>query len=205
MVELSPMSKRLLTWDIRKGDNVIVIGGYQGTTCKLILERYPDCNLYTWEPQKAMYRVLKERIKPWPNAHAFNYGIGIENGDFPMIHTGNDRCSFLVAPGGTPDTVCRIREFDEEMAERGIKEIAWMHFNIESYEYLLLPYLIRTGWMRKIGQLVVATHRVLVVDEEMPTMKDISLAIEKTHTHWWSERQFIAWSQADRKMQEVPE
>lgn len=194
------MNERLLTWDIREGDNVIVIGGYQGATCLAILERYPDCVLYTWEPQKAMYDVLKKRLEPWPNAHAFNYGLGLENGEFPMIRTGSDFCSFSIPPGRVPDAVCEMREFEEEMEERGIKEIAWMHFNIESYERLLLPYLIRTGWMERIGQLIVATHRVLAVDEEMPTMKDISLAIERTHKRWWSQRQFIAWSWPDRKM-----
>ena len=205
MKENIQMHERLLTWDIREGDDVIVIGGYQGATCRMILDRYPDCNLHTWEPQKVMYEVLEERLKPWPNAHAYNYGIGLKNGDFPMIRTGSDFCSFSIPPGRVPDAVCRMREFGEEMDERGIKEIAWMHLNIESYERLLLPFLIRTGWMERIGQLVVATHRRLEFDEEMPTMEDISLEIGKSHKPWWCQRQFMAWSRTDRKMREVPQ
>jgi len=196
----SQLNERLLTWDIRKGDDVVVIGGYQGATCMAILERYPDCNLYTWEPQKVMYEVLRKRLEPWPDAHAYNYGLGIENGSFPMIKTGSDFCSFLLAPGRVADAVCEMREFGEEMDRLDIEEIAWLHLNIESYEYLLLPHLIRTGWMEKIGQLVIAMHRRLDFDEEMPTLEDISLAIERTHRLWWQQRQFIAWSQPGRKM-----
>ena len=199
------MHERLLAWDIRDGDAVIVIGGYQGATCKVILERYPWCQLHTWEPQEGMYGILVEALKPWPNAHAYNHGLGIENGSFPMTKTGSDFCSFAVDPGEAADAVCEMREFGEEMDRLGIQEIAWLHLNIEGYEYFLMPYLVRTGWMEKIGQLVLATHGCSVVDERTSPIGEIHKMMEWTHKSWWSQRQFIAWSRPDREMQEVPE
>ncbi len=205
MDEPTLMHERLLTWDIRPGDAVIVIGGYQGATCEMILERYPECRLYTWEPQAGMFSILTATLAKQPNANAqaYPYALGVENGTFPMTLTGNDECSFVLGFANRdlppPDSQGEMREFGEVMDSLGIEEVAWLHLNIEGYEYLLLPHLIRTGWMEKIGQVVVATHSFPRDEPRASSIEDIFKMMEQTHKLWWWHRQFIAWSRPDRE------
>lgn len=186
--EVAETHNRLLDWAIHPNDVVIVIGGYQGATCEFILKRYPKCKLYTFEPQPAMYDVLIQK-----GLNAFNYALGTHDDILPMVQAGNYFCSF-VPDGSAPTIEGTMYEFGSVMDQLNITEIAWMHFNIEGYEYVLLPYLIETGWISRIKQFVVATH---------PTQPDVWPAImEKlllTHDWWWRNRDFWAFTLKDKQ------
>ena len=177
------LNERILTWDIKPGDKVIVIGGYQGIVCAMLLERYPLMDLYTWEPQPMMYNVLLRRFEGVPNIHIFNSGLGIKNGVFPMANYGNDACSYIIPSGDTPNLQAHMAEFDYEMKLQGIDHITLFHMNIEGYELLLLPHLVNTGWLNRIDQLMVSTHGVI------PPWQ----LIETTHEFLWTQRGFYGW------------
>ena len=176
----------LLSWDIPDNGVAIVIGGYQGATCGMILERYPKCKLYTFEPQVSMYKVLKPKSLEL-NYKAYNYAIGTQDGTLPMVKAGSDFCSFVI--DGPTNSIGEMREFGSVMKELGITDIAWMHFNIEKYEYILIPYLIETGWIKHIKQFVVATHDY----HDTTAWTRLYESICKSHTLWWRERQFWAF------------
>lgn len=182
------LHERILGWQIQPGDKVIVIGGYQGIVCALMLERYPGVDLYTWEPQPIMYQAMIKRFAGVSNIHIFNYGLGERTGTFPMTNYGNDGCSYLIPPDRSTELMAGMVEFDYEMSRQSITEIALLHMNIEGYEYVLLPHLFRTGWFNHIDQLMISTHGI-----HEPAWTSIVKGIEQTHHFEWTMRGFYGW------------
>jgi FkbM family methyltransferase len=201
----------IASWDIRPGDAVIVMGGYDGFTCQMVTDRYPDCFVYTFEPQPHFYNRLVERFADNPRVHPYPYGLGIKDGRFPMIQHGNDRASFLTgeyAQLGEQQATDEgeLREFTAAMDELGIDELAWLHLNCEQYEYLLLPHLITTGWIRRIGQLVVQTHPFPHIEQhpDARTWDVICERLAPTHELIWNAYGgWFAFSRPDRMVRDV--
>lgn len=203
--------ERLLSWDIRPRENVIVIGGYSGDECQFILDRYPDIELWTFEPQLPFYTALATRFAYRPNVHVFPYGLGNRSGTFDMTRAGVDRASFLtgdyaqLAPE-EPDSVGELREWCGVMQELGIESLALLHSNIEQYEYILFPHLIRTGWIANIGQAVVQIHGFpnIEMHPDAQPLAQWAGDLERTHPRLWeSAGSWIAWTQPDRHVRDV--
>lgn len=196
--------ERLLTWDIKPGEKIAIFGGYQGVVVAYMLERYPQAEIYTWEPQFSMYSVMTDRFRDIGNVHIYNYGLGITTGVLPMMKAGSDACSYLIDQYNKPNTVTLIREFVSVMEELAIDKLAFMHVNIEGYEQVLLPHLIKTGWIKNIAQFVVSTHGIpKIVEGSEPwvwTVKQLKL----THKRYWTQRGFWAWTKPPRKTVHLP-
>lgn len=189
-------NERLLTWDIKPNDVVIIIGGYQGYVCGEFLKRYPECKLYTFEPQSIMMPNLLKVVDG--KGKAFNYGLGVQDGFFEMVSPGNDACSFILKHTTASTIIAEMREFSSVMRELGIDEIAHFHCNIEGYEYLLIPHLIKTGWIKKIGQMAIATHPIPGVNIDSKLWENIENNLSKTHFFYWRQRGIFAWSRPDK-------
>lgn len=196
--------ERLLTWDIKAGEKIAIFGGYQGVVVAYMLERYPQAEIYTWEPQLDMYDVLVQRFVGMPTVHVYNYGLGITTATLPMMKAGSDACSYIIDQYNKPNALTRMREFVSVMAELGIEKLAFMHMNIEGYEQLLMPHLIRTGWIKNIDQFVISTHGLPhEVENTEPwvwTVKQLKL----THKRYWTQRGFWAWTKPPRKTVYLP-
>lgn len=197
--------ERLLTWDIRPNEPVVIIGGYQGDTCAFILDRYPEAEIYTFEPQLVMYAALQKRFAGVPNIHIYPYALGTDDGQFPMVRAGSYFCSFVNDGPERVDLWGEMREFGAAMAELGIDSLAWLHLNIERYEYILLPHLIRSGWIDRIGQLLVTLHPTpLAGTLGAEPWEWITDQLSRSHHSYWSQRDFWAWSKAERTTVDMP-
>ena len=197
--------ERILTWDISSGEKVIVAGGYQGVVCAYMLERYPDIDLYTWEPQPHMYNTMVKRFKGVDNIHIYDYGLGEIDGVFPMTQGGNDACSFIIDPTkNKSNLLARMRDFVQVMDELQIERLALFHMNIESYEHILLPYLIRTKWIDRIDQLVVSTHGIQPNNPRVESWDWIMENLARTHNLYWIQRGFHSWYKTGRKAVYLP-
>lgn len=202
---------RLMEWDIRPGEDVVIIGGFDGFTVGLIHEIYPEAIIHTFEPQQEFYRLLMNRFASEPEVHVYPWGLGIEDGIFPMVSSGTNAASFLtgdyqgVKPGAAADGSGELREFGRAMAELGIDELAWFHCNAEQYEFLLLPHLSQTRWLPRIGQLVVATHPFPGINDHPQAwpLWRIDSALSVTHRPMWSGYSWYAWSRFDRDIPDV--
>ena len=186
------LNELLLDWDISPGERAVVIGGYDGATCDYILERFPEVDLFTFEPQPAFYGPLAARFADEPNVHVFPFALGDRDGTFPMVRQGGMFSSFItdqyaqIEPA-RPNGVGQMREWGAVMSELGIDRLAWFHANIEAYEYVLLPHLIRTGWIERIGQMVIATHGMPERHPDAWSWDEICGGLAKTHQTMWNE------------------
>lgn len=202
---------RLLSWDIRPGEAVIVIGGYSGAECEFLLARYPHCQMYTFEPQRPFYEALKARFADRPNVHVYPFGLGDRDGTFPMIRAGNNMASFIAGEyaqhgHAEPDSAGELREWQSAMAELGIEALALLHCNIEQYEYVLLPYLLQCGWIQNIEQVVVQFHPFPHIDRH-PDAKPREVwspLLQATHPLAW-DGPFGGWAAWAKPGRAVPD
>lgn len=211
------MHERLLGWDIRPGDNAIVIGGYDGATCEFILDRFPEVQLYTFEPQVDFYHGLLRKFHGCSNVQVLPYGLGNRSGTFPMTRSGSYFASFLTGEYaqlgyGEEDSVGELCEFSTVMDTLKIEELAWFHSNCEGYEYILFPHMLKLGWTERIGQIVIAWHDYSQIHPDAKPYEEIVAGIERTHQRMWQEPPlqtaatsgWWAWSRPDRTVLDVP-
>jgi FkbM family methyltransferase len=194
------VNEKLLNWRIAPGDAVVVVGGYDGATCDFILERFPQTEVYTFEPQPSFYGPLAARFADEPNVHVFPFALGNRNGTFPMVRQGGMFASFITGEHAQiepaePNGVGEMREWVEVMAELGIDRLAWFHSNIEGFEYVLMRHLIETGWIGRIGQMVVATHGMPVQHPDAWTWEQITEALQQTHHLMWRDMGWFAFEE----------
>jgi FkbM family methyltransferase len=201
---------RLLAWDIRPGDKVIIIGGYDGGTVQMISDRYPLADVYTFEPQRPFYDGLVERFRDNPRVHVNNYGLGNRTGTFPMVRSGSHFASFLTQQYsqngyGEEDSAGELREFVTVMEDLGIEEVAWFHLNCEQYEYVLIPHLIARGWARRVGQFVIATHGFPNIESHpyARPWEEIVQGLSHTHDPIWEFTGWHAFSRPDREVRDI--
>lgn len=175
----------LLTWRLAPGDPVVIAGGFNGIVSDLLLERYPAIEVYLFEPQIAMATALAERYADESNVHVAAYGLGAVDGRLPMAAAGSDAASFMVDPAARATAHGELREWTAVMADLDLDRIALLHLNIEGYEYLLLPHLLRTGWTARIDQMVVSTHPLPFPIPGAEAWAEITPRIEATHRSLW--------------------
>lgn len=192
------LNERLLDWSILPGDKVVIIGGYDGATIDFILERFPQAEVYSFEPQPAFYGPLAERYADEPNVHIFPFGLGAQAGTFPMVRQGGMFASFITGEHAQiepaePNGVGELREWREVMADLGIEHLAWFHSNIEGYEYVLLRHLIETEWIEQIDEMVIATHGMPVQRPDAWSWDQIVLALQRTHRAKWEDNGWHAF------------
>lgn len=200
--ERTPYEERvnelLLDWKLKAGDKIIVIGAHDGATCDYILERFPQVELHTFDPQLAFAADLTERYSDEPNVHVHPFALGDRNGSFPMVRLGGVWASFNTGvhaqiepaePTGKGD-MC---EWVSTLKALHIENLAWFHCNIEGYEYTLLPHIIKTGSIKQINQLVVMTHGAPVLHPDASSWDVILTELYKTHKLMWNEMGWYAF------------
>lgn len=207
--EPTEVDKRLRTFPLVPGDLVAVIGGYGGWVCGMLMDNYPGIEVYTWEPQKLLFDALMRNEGHREKLHAFNYGLGVENGVFEMSNAGNDQCSFVrpYSPDETAPkffTMGELRKVEEVFAELGLlgKEIALFHMNIEGYECYLVPKMVETGIFSNIKYFTLHTHGCETVDlsKGYCTGGEFRDKIGATHIWSWGFGEgIVGWRRKDQQ------
>jgi FkbM family methyltransferase len=139
---------------------ILDIGGHIGDSAIYYALKYPKARIYTVEPIPANFEILKKNIAPYPNIRAFNFGLGHENGSFPVYaldgNPYNTGGYSLISEGGRLDMEARIRRVSEFLAENSLDSVDLIKIDTEGAEYDILTAfpdeaLKRVKWI--IGEL----------------------------------------------------
>ena len=76
-----------------------------------------------------------------------------------------------------------LQAADDVFDRLGLERIDLLKVNIEGGEYELLPFLIRSGWIKKIVDLQVQFHTIGA--EYVSAREAIRSALSKTHVESW--------------------
>lgn len=169
--------KKLLEHDFKEGDVVFEVGGYLGSYSGDLLEKYPQMNLYIFEPVPKFFKVLKRKFSKMKNVKLLNYGLaGSTRKD--KFNIQDDATSHSLS--GKEEMELELRDIKEVIDEYQLSEIALFNSNIEGGEYELLDRILETGIIDKIRVLQVQFHDIDAFSQEKK--QNILNEIEKTHT-----------------------
>lgn len=143
-------------FELPRHSTCVVAGAYTGRVMQLLDTLYQPQFILGFEPQMWAFRRLSIMALEHPSWRIWPYGIGTETAvDQPMGEYHTDACSFVNAGSrevGTGDLV----EIGTAMRAHGHVDLAV--FNMEGYEFDLLPHMITAGLMHRYDQFAIQWH-----------------------------------------------
>lgn len=188
------------TFDLPSDATVIVAGSYKGRVMDLIDQVYSPKRIIGFDPAPWACEVAADRmvardlhsdfIPRGNNYEIHQYGIGTQTGVFPMGEWETDGCSFVHVGGDSREQGRgEMREMVAALDELNIGHVDLVIFNMEGYEFNLLPYMLDAGMLgiRKgskvalscaFDRLCVQFHHGFGNDGDWPATRE---RIEQTH------------------------
>lgn len=171
---------RLETYDLAPGAFVFDFGGYVGAWTEDVLRCQPEAVVHVFEPHPGFAKALSEKFADRPGVHVHAFALGGSDGTLTLSDAGD--ASSAVADHATAFEA-EVRSVDRFFADNDIPSIALAKMNIEGGEYDVLPALIDSGVMARIGQLQVQFH--LFEPSLIPVRDDIRTRLDSTHVCDW--------------------
>lgn len=170
---------RALNWHgINSRSVVWEIGGYEGRWAAQIAEKY-DPTIHIFEPQDWAVVKLTKRFLDNPKIHIHPYGLWLTNDSLPLYNFETDGASLIQA--GARSGVCNFRDVYEVASEHKGVDLCLM--NIEGAEFMLIPYMIGMGMMKKFNYFWCQFHRFVKHSDER--MNEIYKSMLRTHDKVW--------------------
>jgi FkbM family methyltransferase len=151
---LNTNEKHLLDHPLSNESVVFDVGGFTGNFSADVVKRY-DCNVYIFEPISAHYQSIVERFKGNSKVRAFNFGLSDKSSSATISVNG---AGSSVHISGEVGEIIQLVDVCEFIARENIQKIDLMTVNIEGSEYELLPRILDSGLMEKIGTIQIQFH-----------------------------------------------
>lgn len=152
LVRAFPLTPDSLVW---------IAGGFHGDQTRWFSDYY-KCNVWAFEPQPEPYADLmkleSEKVK------TYNFGLGERDGLFEMCKPGTDACSYIthdstqIVPGPYIETQMVDVVGFMNKRDNPLWKVDLFLMNMEGYELILLPYMMRTGLIKRFAHLMVQFH-----------------------------------------------
>jgi FkbM family methyltransferase len=146
----------LITAPIDEHSTVVDAGAFVGEWAQAVVSRY-GCDVIAFEPLPRIANEMKRRIGDDRRITCVPVALGADDATVPMEYHGPGS---LLVPGGSsaPTQDVEVRDVAAVFDDLGIDHIDLLKLNIEGGEYDVLDRLLETGWMERIGVLVVQFH-----------------------------------------------
>ena len=121
------------------------IGGNIGITSVYLASLFPEAQIYTFEPLKENFEILKKNTSQFNNIEVFNFGLGAKNGSFKVYLSNNPEnfggVSLYPDPiGNIPESsdVCKVKNINDIVKKHNIEIIDLIKIDTEGAEYDIL-------------------------------------------------------------------
>lgn len=152
-----------LDFGLPGGATAVVVGAYQGKVMELLCRLQPAYwEIIGFEPQMFAHRRAQARLLTggFPRCQVYPWGLGLVDGWQAMGEVNTDAASFVnTGLDSREQGDGLLKDANLELARlMGVDRIDLMVMNIEGYEFALVPYLRKTGWLARIDRLAVQWH-----------------------------------------------
>lgn len=153
-----PHGLKKSTFEFLSLDSIVFdLGGYEGQWSSDIFARY-SCNIYIFEPVKQYAELIQNRFRHNDKIHTYPFGLAEKNST-ATIKIDLFASRVINDSSDTSNTEkIELKEFNNFIAENGIKRIELIKINIEGAEYSLLRHLIETGTIHSVQALLIQFH-----------------------------------------------
>jgi FkbM family methyltransferase len=165
---------------------VFDLGGYKGDFAYEMNKKY-GCFVYVFEPVRDFYEECARRFKGNDKVSVLNYGLSDET--TTAYISDEDNGSSVIKNNTENCEQITLKQFQEEFQRLKLDAIDLLKVNIEGSEFLIIPYLIQSGVIKKIKHLQVQFHTFYPNAESL--RRDIRQELAHTHTEKWN--YFFVW------------
>lgn len=177
-----------LDWPLNKSSLVWEIGGYEGRWAKQMYDRFA-CKIHIFEPQDWAVKKLYELFKDASGVIVHNHGLWVRDCSLPMREYETDGASIVKPTDFNNDIYfAPMKTIDTFLVDE--VDVALM--NIEGGEYILIPYLIGTGLIKRFKHFWAQFHGFF--DPDGAKGRRIREQMSLTHNVLWDAyTTAIAW------------
>lgn len=168
---------------LRPGDIVIDCGANSGRFTTLFARL--GARVFSFEPDPIALDVLRQKTAAFSNVKVLDAAVGTANGEASLFfheHRSRDPLRFSSGSSLDPDKPNvgadwqMVRTVDLAQFILGIGAVSAVKIDIEGYETVLVPHLVRSGATASIREMWVETHEKKWPLLETETARMISLA-----------------------------
>ena len=135
------------------------IWGNIGITSVYLASLFPEAQIYTFEPLKENFEILKKNTSQFNNIEVFNFGLGAKNGSFKLYLSDDEEnyggVSFHPEVEGNlsePFSECKVKNINDVIEGLGINSVDLIKIDTEGAEYDILTslkyeFLKKTSWI----------------------------------------------------------
>lgn len=175
------MERRRMQFDgLGSGSVVFDVGGFEGNWAQDIFDLY-GAQIHVFEPHPRFADSLKTRFAANDAITVHDVALGSSDGVLELSDDGDASSALVGNSGDATGRVVEVKTFLDQFAP---ERIDLMKVNIEGGEYDLLPALVASGHIGRIGTLQVQFH---LYGEDYIDMREAIIAeLSKTHRPVWS-------------------
>lgn len=167
--------KSRLAYNLTPNSIVFDVGGYIGDWASSIYSKH-NCFVYVFEPVIKFFETCKDRFDGNDKLVLFNIGLGASTRDIEIATLGDASSLYLECDNMQMTRIVNICEF---MDNHEIEIVDLLKLNIEGGEYEILPWLLETGYIKRIRNVQVQFH--YFIEDATENMESIRSLLRKTH------------------------
>lgn len=131
------------------------VGGYHGDWAQIAIARYPDSEIYVFEPVQEFYEGIKKRFANNSKVKVFNFGLSGEDRIDTINIRGDGSSTFGT---GEQKEQIQLKSISNFAIENKIFKVDLIKINIEGEEYLLLEKLTKSNELTIFNNLLIQFH-----------------------------------------------
>ena len=168
-------------FDLDERSIALDAGAYVGDWTAALIQR-SGASVYAFEPNPKAFARLNERVRSWPNVHAYEYGLGARDEKQTLTLQGPG--STVFGTSSMHDTaIVETRDIVAVLDELGIDRVDLLKLNIEGGEYDVLQRLIDSGWSERVGVILVQFHEW--IPHAHRRRRALRRSLRRTHSPLW--------------------
>ena len=164
---------------------VVDAGAYIGDTAAYFLSRYPGARLLALEPNPESYAIARKNLLPYGDrAQLIQEGLWSSVGH--LIISGSQTGAGL-SPSDTAAEGVRVSTttVSDLMRRFDMPQIHLFKLDIEGAEVEVLRDGVESGWLAKVGVLLLETHGKDIEDVVLPLLERSGFKVERHRNVWY--------------------
>lgn len=125
-------------------DVIFDIGANEGQTALKLIKKFPESNIWSFEPSHETFEILKNSTEAFKNIQVFNMAVGEKNGEARLIHSSSSDRNYMENMDEHTDhenksfEVVEMETLTRFCENNSVKHINYLKVDTEGYDLKVL-------------------------------------------------------------------